>query len=173
MKILPKILMGLAVLYFSVIGIGFIMGPEWGVAAITLPLTPFIMLDTYFSGKSANTKRLEFRLEHSIPLTTEQGLKVAKRVCNLEHLKKHKNDGSGHKEWAMPFCDLEEEDKVYFYKDCAGCNSASVLDLYTGYVLVRDDNPIASVQIEASNVVRIKRDGHKYDRHVPIIEQLH
>ena len=172
MKILSKILMVLAVLYFSAIVIGFIMGPEWGVAAITLPLTPFIMLDTYFSSKSANSKQLEFILEHSVPLTDTQGINAAKRICNLEHLQNRKANELI-ESWAKPFCDLEEEDKVYFYKDCAGCNSASVLDLYTGYVLVRDDNPIASVQIEASNVVRIKRDGHKYDRHVPIIEQLH
>jgi len=173
MKILSKILMVLAVLYFSAIVIGFIMGPEWGVAAITLPLTPFIMLDTYFSGKSANTKRLEFRLEHSIPLTTEQGLKVAKRVCNLEHLDKYKNDGSSYSEWAKPFCDLEEEDKVYFYKDCGGCDSSSTRDLFTGYVLVRDSEPIASIYIEASDVIRIIKNGNKYDRFVPIIEQLH
>ena len=175
MKIILKILIVLWGLYIVTIIIGFIMGPEWGIYAITLPLVPFMMLETYLNTKAKNNSRLEFILEHSILLTTKQGFKASKRICNLEHLTNRKANKLI-ESWAKPFCKLEEEDKVYFYKDCRGCNSSSLRDLSTGYVLVRDNNPIISVEFDAKETIRIIKDGNKsdyYDMRVPIIEQLH
>ena len=159
--------------------VSFIFMPPLGIYILLLPTVPFIELSTKMSMSADNKHRLEFILEHSEPLTNEQGLKASKRICNLEHLDKYKNDGSAYKDWSMPFCNLEEEDKVYFYKDCGGCDSADINSLTTGYVLVRDEEPIASVPIEEKWIKNPEFDINKIEKNItngwskPIIEQLH
>jgi len=136
---------------------------------------PFVEMSSTFAYNARVEKLREFKLEHSIPLRKEQGIKVAQRICNLEHLFKGTTNDVRAK-YAKPFCKLEEDDKVYFYKDCGGCDSSSLRTLSTGYVLLREGDPIASVTFNSSETIRIIKDGNKsdfYDRHVPIVEQLH
>jgi len=169
LKIVLTLWLGSALITF------FIM-PPLSIYILTLPLVPFIQMDTYFNKNRDKRAYLEYKLKHSSEIKKELIVSTAEKICNLEHLDKDKTNGSIHSEWAQAFCTLENKDKIYFYKDCGGCDSSSTRSLTTGYVLVRDGEPIESIEIECRETIRIIKDGNKsdyYDRHVPIVEQLH
>jgi hypothetical protein len=170
-----KILKFFIALWLGSALIGFIVNPMVGTYILFLPTMPFVEMSSTFSYNARVQKNREFILKHSSLLTKEQGVRAAKRICNLEHLGKEKTNYVL-ANYAKPFCELEEDDKVFFYKDCVDYGWAYGRDLSTGYILVRDDKPIARIHIEASDVVRIIKDGNKtnyYNRHIPIVEQLH
>ena len=172
MKILSKILMALAVLYFSAIVIGFIMGPEWGVAAITLPLTPFIMLDTYFSLNSKKTEKLRYSFLKSKEITREAQVKASQAICSLKHLKESQNNNVSLRK-AKQFCNLSNKYKVYFFEDCDGCDLAPKGYLVTGYVLVKNEKPIESIMIDSQESEDIVKNKKSYTKLIPILKQLH
>ena len=95
-------------------------------------------------------------------LTREKGKLAAKSICQLKHLDKHKNDGSSHKEWAMKFCTLEENDKIYFLENF----KTSTGSVNTYYLLLRNGKPFESVSIET-------RYSKELGKSVPIVERLH
>jgi len=170
-----KVLKFFLVIWLGSALIGFIVNPMVGTYILFLPTMPFVEMSNTSAYNARVQKQREFILEHSALLTKEEGIRAAKRICNLEHLDKEKTNSILIK-YAKAFCNLEEDDKVYFYKDCGGCDSASLRTLSTGYVLVRDDEPIESVEFDSLETIRIIKDGNKsdfYDRNVPIIEQLH
>jgi len=174
-----KVLKFFLVIWLGSALVGFIVNPMVGTYILFLPTMPFVEMSNTSAYNARVQENREFILKHSSLLTKEQGNIAAKRICNLEHLDKHKNDDSAYKEWSMPFCSLEEDDKIYFYKDCGGCDSTDINSLTTGYVLVRDEEPIASVPIEEKWIKNPEFDINKIENNVtngwskPIIEQLH
>jgi len=172
MKILSKILMALAVLYFFAIVIGFMMGPEWGVAAITLPLTPFIMLDTYFSLNSKKTEKLKYSFFKSKEIPREAQIKASHAICSLKHLNESKNNDVSLRK-AKQFCNLSNNYKVYFFEDCDGCDLAPNSYLVTGYVLVKNEKPIESIMIDSQESEDIVKNKKSYTKLIPIVKQLH
>ena len=170
-----KILKIVLTLWLGSALITFFIMPPLGIYILTLPLVPFIQMGTYFNKNRDKRVYLEYKLKHSSEIKKELIVSTADKICNLEHLDRYKRNGISLSE-AKQFCNLEEDDKIYFYKDCGGCDSSSNRSLSTGYVLVRDDEPIESVEIESRETIRIIKDNNKtdyYDRWVPIIEQLH
>ena len=95
-------------------------------------------------------------------LTEDEKIRAAKNICALKHLDKRKK--INYKE-AKVFCQLEKNDKIYFYDWCDGCSSA-VNSKGTAYLLVRDGKPFESVQIEKG------RDREQH-RSYPIVDRLH
>ena len=167
-----KILKFFIALWLGSAMITFVFMPSVGTYILFLPTMPFTELSTHFSTNSRVQKGLDFRLKNSVIITKEEKLKVAKKICNLEHLDKYKTNGISVNK-AKKFCTLDEDYEIYFYKDCGGCNSSSTRTLTTGYVLVRDTEAIESIEIETKETIRTLKDGNKtdyYDRHVPIVE---
>ena len=170
-----KVLKFFLVIWLGSALIGFIVNPMVGTYILFLPTMPFVEMSNTSAYNTRVQKNSELMLKHSSLLTKEEGVRVAKRICNLEHLEKEKTNSILIK-YAKAFCNLEEGDKVYFCKDCVDYSLAYNRDLTTGYILVRDNEPIARIRIEASNAIRIIKDDNKsnyYNRHIPIIEQLH
>jgi len=95
-------------------------------------------------------------------LTEEEKQRAAQNICALKHLDKRKKINY---QEAKVFCQLEQNDKIYFYDWCMDCSSA-VDSKGTAYLLVRDGKPFESVQIET-------RWSEAERRSVPIVERLH
>jgi len=66
---------------------------------------------------------------------------------------------------AKVFCQLEENDKIYFYDWCVDC-AGGKNSVGTAYLLVRDEKPFESVQIET-------RRNRKLHKSFPIVDRLH
>jgi hypothetical protein len=94
-------------------------------------------------------------------LTEEEKLRAAKNICALKHLDKRKNIND---EEAKTFCKLEKNDKIYFYDWCMECGGGKYIA--TSYLLVRDNKPFESIQIET-------KWSEKERKSFPIIERLH
>jgi len=95
-------------------------------------------------------------------LTEEEKKRAAKNICALKHLDKRKKINY---QEAKVFCQLEQNDKIYFYDWCMNCSSA-VDSKGTAYLLVRDGKPFESVQIET-------RRDRKLHKSFPIVDRLH
>ena len=175
-----KVLKFFLVVWLGSALIGFIVNPMIGIYILFFPTMPFVEMSSTFAYNARVEKLREFKLEHSIPLRKEQGVIVAKKICNLEHLDKEKNNNV-RVNYAKPFCELKKDDKVYFYKDCPDSEFSSISNLSRGYVLVRDDAPIASIKIEVKWMKNPNFDINTYTRdsgiesgwNIPIVEQLH
>jgi len=167
-----KILKFFIVLWLGSAFIGFIVNPMVGTYILFLPTMPFVEMSNTYSYNARVQKIREKMLEHSSLLTEEEGVRASKRICNLEHLDKDKNNNVM-VNYAKPFCKLEEGDKIYFYKDYP--------DSSRGYILVRDDEPIADIEIEVKWIKNPNFDIKTYTRdsgiesgwNIPIVEQLH
>jgi len=97
-------------------------------------------------------------------LTEEEKKRAAKNICALKHLDKGRNNQL-FLEKAKVFCQLEQNDKIYFYDWCMECGGSVGLR-GTSYLLVRDGKPFESVQIET-------RWSEAERRSVPIVDRLH
>ena len=94
-------------------------------------------------------------------LTENEKLRASKNICALKHLDKNK---VLLKESAIKFCKLAQNDKIYFYDLCMDCGHGHYVE--TSYLLVREDKPFKSVQIEM-------KWSDELGRSVPIIERVH
>jgi len=97
-------------------------------------------------------------------LSEDEKVRAAKNICVLKHLDKRKNNQIFEKE-AKVFCQLEKNDKIYFYDKCMECGYL-IDTIGTSYLLVRDNKPIELVEIET-------RWSEKERRNIPIVERLH
>jgi len=112
----------------------------------------------------SHTAYLEKLMNHPAKqlLTEEEKKRAAKNICALKHLDKRKKINY---QEAKVFCQLEQNDKIYFYDWCMDCSSA-VDSKGTAYLLVRDGKPFESVQIET-------RRDKKLHKSFPIVDRLH
>jgi hypothetical protein len=99
-------------------------------------------------------------------ISKEEKIRAAKYICILKHLKVKNKDNEQLIEYAKPFCSLEKEDNIYFYDWCVDCGSGGYSSKGTSYLLVREEKPIAGIQIDA-------RYSKELGRTIPIIERLH
>ena len=99
-------------------------------------------------------------------LSESEKIKSAKAICALKHLKAENKNNEQLIEYAKPFCSLEKGDKIYFYNWCVDCGSGGYHSRGTSYLLVRDNKPIAAVQIDAKYLKELGRT-------IPIVERLH
>jgi len=97
-------------------------------------------------------------------LSEDEKVRAAKNICALKHLDKRKNNQIFEKK-AKVFCQLEKNDKIYFYDKCMECGYL-IDTIGTSYLLVRDNKPIELVEIET-------RWSEKERRNIPIVERLH
>jgi len=97
-------------------------------------------------------------------LSEDEKVRAAKNICVLKHLDKRKNNQIFEKE-AKVFCQLEKNDKIYFYDKCMECGYL-IDTIGTSYLLVRDNKPIELVEIET-------RWSEAERRSVPIVDRLH
>jgi 16S rRNA A1518/A1519 N6-dimethyltransferase RsmA/KsgA/DIM1 with predicted DNA glycosylase/AP lyase activity len=96
-------------------------------------------------------------------LTEDEKKRAAQGICELKHLDKDKNHQLFLKK-AKVFCQLEKNDKVYFYDWCVDCGGGHLAT--TSYLLVRDKKPFESVEIE-------KKLNKELKKSFPIIDRLH
>ncbi len=97
-------------------------------------------------------------------LTVDEKKRAGKNICALKHLDKDKN----HQlfvDKSKVFCQLKQEDKIYFYDWCVNCVGGEN-NVGTSYLLVRDGKPFESVEIET-------RRDRELQKSFPIIERLH
>jgi len=99
-------------------------------------------------------------------ISKEEKLKAAKAICALKHLKPENKNNEQLIEYAKPFCTLEEGDKIYFYDWCVDCGSGGYSSKGTSYLLVREEKPIAGIEIDA-------RYSRELSKDIPIIQRLH
>ena len=110
--------------------------------------------------KKKSLERLMNEHKH-ILLSEDEKVRAAKNICTLKHLDKD-NLTSTLYEDAEKFCKLEEDDKIYFFKDITTIYGIT----YRKYLLVRDDVPFESVDID-------KKYSKELGKNIFIVERLH
>ena len=117
-------------------------------------------LEEGWATKSALQERM--RSTTKVLLNKEETSTAARKICQFEHLDRHKSDGSAHKEWAKVFCILETNDRIFFLKNF----KASTGLVNHNYLLVRDGKAYENIEIE-------NKYSKKLGKSIPIVERLH
>jgi hypothetical protein len=99
---------------------------------------------------------------NKILLTKDEKNRASQAICNFKHLKKYKTAGGNHKEQALKFCNLTDDNQLYFLKEIIRKTGL----VQTIYLEVIDNKPIKYIKIE-------RESSKELGRSVPIIERLH